>query len=90
MGWNQSPYYFVTWLSQLILYLKKPVVLAPNAQYTAVLQWFDYSIVAYMHDLLFVSHMSPQWTWQLIMLLHSIFSAFGIAVSAAKNVLEPV
>ena len=66
------------------------MVVSPNAWYTAVLQWFDYSIVAYMDDLLFVSRMSPQWTWQLITLLHSIFSTFGIAVSAAKNVLEPV
>ena len=50
----------------------------------------DYTIVAYMDDLLFVSCVSPQRTQQLITLLPSIFRAFGIAVSADKGVLEPV
>ena len=64
--------------------------MAPNARYTAALRRFDFSIVAYMDDLLFVSCMSHRRTRQLITLLRSIFSAFGIAVSADKSVLEPV
>ena len=65
-------------------------MVAPNAHYTAALRWFDYSIVAYMDDLLFVLCISPHRTQQVIMLLRSIFSAFGIAVSADKSVLELV
>ena len=64
--------------------------MAPNARYTTALRRFDFSIVAYMDDLLFVSRMSHRRTRQLITLLRSIFSAFGIAVSVDKSVLEPV
>ena len=64
--------------------------MAPNAHYIAALRRFNFSIVAHMDDLLFVSRMSHRRTRQLITLLRSIFSAFGIAVSADKSVLEPV
>lgn len=90
MGWNQSPYYFVKWLLQLPLYLKNPMVVAPNTQYATALQHFYYSIVAYMDDLLFVLRISPQQTWQLITLLRFIFSTFGITISMEKSILDPV
>ncbi len=60
----------------------------PNAKY-AFLRNFNFTVVQYMDDLLFVSYMSYSKTCHLVKLLLQLFLDFGITISKDKSVLTP-
>ena len=65
------------------------MLLAPDFWMSRLLASFDFALLVYMDDLLFVSYMDFERTQELIRVLLQIFRAFGLAVNAGKSILEP-
>jgi hypothetical protein len=72
-----------------IAWLRSPLAVAPDFVFSKLLSRFDFAIVAYLDDLLFISYMDHTRTQELISLLLQIFEAFGLQVHPTKSVTIP-
>lgn len=70
-------------------WLKNPVAVAPDFKWSHILAKFDFNLLVYLDDILFVSYMSPRRTRQLIRLLRFLFQLFGLTIHPDKSVLSP-
>jgi hypothetical protein len=62
---------------------------APNFVWSKRLAQFDYQILVYMDDLLFLSYEDDSTTTTLIELLRHLFDMFGLTINEKKSALVP-
>lgn len=71
-------------------WLKSPLLVAPDFEFSKLLAEFDFSLIVYLDDILFLSHMDYHRTAQLIDLLLQLFRLFGLQVHPSKSITSPV
>ena len=70
-------------------WLKAPLEVAPDFPLSRELASFDFTLLAYLDDILFVSYMPKERTRRLVLLLRDIFALFGISLNDAKCEFSP-
>ena len=60
-------------------WLKAPLDVAPGFPLSRELDAFDFTLLAYLDDILFISYMPLEHTCRLVLLLRNIFALFGIS-----------
>ena len=62
-------------------WLKAPLEVPPGFHLSQELAAFDFMLLAYLADILFVSYMPLEHTRHLVLLLRDIFDLFGISLN---------
>lgn len=88
-GWSQSPHFFVKLLSAFVDWLKDPMGVAPDFEWSPRLARFDYRVLAYLDDFLFVSYENFSRSQALMRLLRRLFRAFAITLHPDKCDQQP-
>lgn len=65
------------------------MLVAPDFPLSRELAGFDFTLLAYLDDILFISYMPPARTRRLVALVRRLFDLFGISLNVAKCALEP-
>ena len=70
-------------------WLKAPPEVAPGFSLSRELDSFDFMLLAYLDNILFISYIPLERTCHLVLLLCNIFALFGISLNDAKFEFSP-
>ena len=89
LGGNQSPHFFVKLLAGFTDWLKSPMGVARAFPWSRELASYNFRVLVYLDDFLFVSYESYHRLQALLHLLRRLFHAFGVALHPLKCDLRP-
>ena len=76
-------------MTAFISWLRSPLLVAPDFPLSKVVAGFNFDVMCYLDDLLFVSRETWARSCQLLALLRYVFEEFGLTLHPAKSHTEP-